>query len=50
MKKKLYHLPGYYDIVFSYDLSGEIQFFTRWFNTYADFEVRRILEPACGCG
>ena len=50
MDKKLYYLPGYYDIAFSYDISGEIQFFANCFSTYADFEVRRILEPACGSG
>jgi SAM-dependent methyltransferase len=50
MEKKLYYLPGYYDIAFSYDLSGEIQFFTRCFHTHADGEVKRILEPACGSG
>jgi 2-polyprenyl-3-methyl-5-hydroxy-6-metoxy-1,4-benzoquinol methylase len=50
MEKKLYYLPGYYDLAFSYDVSGEITFFIRCFDTYADFDVRRILEPACGCG
>ena len=50
MDKKLYYLPAYYDIAFSYDLSGEVQFFTHCFSTYADFDVRQILEPACGSG
>ncbi len=50
MDKKLYYLPGYYDIAFAYDLSGEIRFFTKCFKNYADFTVRRILEPACGSG
>jgi SAM-dependent methyltransferase len=50
MEKKLYYLPGYYDLAFSYDVSGEVTFFTRCFDTYADFNVRRILEPACGSG
>ena len=50
MEKKLYYLPGYYDIAFSYDVSGEIRFFTHCFQTHADLAVRRILEPACGSG
>lgn len=50
MDKKLYYLPDYYDIAFSYDISGEIEFFANCFSTYADFDVRRILEPACGSG
>ena len=40
VEKKLYDLPGYYDIAFSYNLSGEIPFFTRCFQTYADGEVK----------
>jgi SAM-dependent methyltransferase len=50
MDKKLYYLPGYYDLAFSYDVSGEIKFFAECFKRYADFGVRRILEPACGSG
>ncbi|MDI6810533.1 MAG: hypothetical protein QMD80_02455 [archaeon] len=48
MDKRLYYLPGYYDLAFSYDVSGEIKFFAECFKRYADFDVRRILEPACG--
>jgi len=40
MEKKLYYLPGYSDSAFSYDHSGEIPFFTRCFQTYADGEVK----------
>ncbi|RZN34232.1 MAG: class I SAM-dependent methyltransferase [Methanophagales archaeon ANME-1-THS] len=50
MEKKLYHLPGYYDLAFSYDASGEINFFSECFKRYTDFEMRRILKPACGSG
>lgn len=50
MEQKLYYLPGYYDIAFSYDVSGEISFFNHCFEAHADLAVRRVLEPACGSG
>ena len=50
MEKKLYYLPVYYDIAFSYDITGELNFFTACFEAYADIEVSRVLEPACGSG
>jgi SAM-dependent methyltransferase len=50
MEKKLYYLPVYYDIAFSYDITGELHFFTACFETYADIAVSRVLEPACGSG
>lgn len=46
----LYDLPKYYDIAFSRDISGEMEFFINCFKKYANFEVKRILEPACGSG
>jgi len=48
--QKLYSLPKYYDIAFSRDVSKEIEFYIGCFKKYCDFEVRRILEPACGSG
>lgn len=50
MKKKLYNLPEYYDIAFSWELSQEIELFCEFFKKYVCFEVRNILEPACGTG
>ncbi|MBS7287301.1 MAG: class I SAM-dependent methyltransferase [Candidatus Freyarchaeota archaeon] len=47
---KLYCLPKYYDIAFSRDVSKEINFYISCFKKYCSFEVRRILEPACGSG
>ncbi len=46
----LYNLPKYYDIAFSRDVSGEISFYTSCFKKYTNFDVKRILEPACGSG
>ena len=50
MSAKLYDLPQLYDIAFSWDLSQEIDFFKRAFETHVPFPVRHILEPACGSG
>lgn len=50
MKEKLYNLPQYYNIAFSWDLSKEIKLFQELFNKYIPFEVKNILEPACGTG
>lgn len=49
-KPKLYCLPKYYDIAFSRDVSNEINFYISCFKKYCSFEVKRILEPACGSG
>jgi len=48
--KNVYDLPKYYDIAFSWDLSKEIVFFQSLFKKYVPFEVRNILEAACGSG
>ena len=50
MRTRLYDLPEIYDIAFAWDLSREIGFFKRVFETYVPFPVRHILEPACGTG
>ena len=50
MSSKLYDLPQVYDIAFSWDLSREIDFLKRVFETHVSFPVRHILEPACGSG
>ncbi len=47
---RLYDLPEVYDIAFAWDLSQEISFFKRVFETYVPFPVRHVLEPACGTG
>lgn len=49
-KEKLYHLPEYYDIAFSWDISKEIEFLVDLFKRHVPFEVKNILEPACGTG
>jgi SAM-dependent methyltransferase len=50
MKNKLYNSPEYYDIAFSWDITREIEFFAKLFRKYVPFEVKRVLEPACGTG
>lgn len=46
----LYNLPKYYDIAFSRDVSSEIEFYINCFKKYCSFDVKTILEPACGSG
>ncbi|MEW5803050.1 MAG: class I SAM-dependent methyltransferase [bacterium] len=50
MDTSFYNLPLYYDIAFSRDVSREVEFFIDCFQKYAAFEVKNILEPACGSG
>ena len=50
MKEKLYNLPKYYDIAFSWDISRETTIFRELFKRHAPFKVKNILEPACGTG
>ena len=50
LRSRLYDLPKIYDVAFSWDLTAEIDFFNRVFVIHVPFEVRRILEPACGTG
>jgi len=45
-----YDFPKYYDMAFTRDVKSDVSFFNRCFQKYADLEVRRILEPACGPG
>ncbi len=47
---ELYNHPEIYDIAFSWNLSEEIRFFKRVFETHVPFPVKHILEPACGTG
>ncbi|MDE2890432.1 MAG: class I SAM-dependent methyltransferase [Gemmatimonadota bacterium] len=47
---ELYNHPEIYDIAFSWDLSEEVRFFRRVFETHLPFPVNHILEPACGTG
>ena len=47
---RLYDIPEVYDIAFAWDLSQEIDFFKRLFETYVPFPVHHVLEPACGTG
>ncbi len=50
MKKKLYDLPKYYNIAFSWDNSNEIDLLQMIFEKYVPYEVKNILEPASGSG
>ena len=50
MQAKLYSLPEIYDIAFFWDISQEIEFLGTLFKRYVPFEVKHILEPACGTG
>ena len=47
---ELYNHPEIYDIAFSWNLSEEIRFFKRVFETHVPFMVKEVLEPACGTG
>lgn len=46
----LYDLPAVYDVAFGWDISQEVEFFRSLFARHVPFEVKRILEPACGTG
>jgi SAM-dependent methyltransferase len=48
--QELYGLPEYCDIAFSWDLTRDIEIFRRFFRRLVPFEVRSVLEPACGTG
>jgi len=50
MDTSFYNLPLYYDVAFSRDVSKEVAFFIDCFKKYAVFEVKNVLEPACGSG
>ncbi len=50
LKEDLYYLPKYYDVAFSWDISSEIEFFCEVFKKHVPFDVKNILEPACGTG
>ncbi len=49
-EEKLYALPEYYDVAFSWDLCREIGLFREIFERHVPFKVEHILEPACGTG
>ena len=46
----LYDFPQYYDLVFGSDWTAELQFLQRCFERFAQVEVQRVFEPACGTG
>jgi SAM-dependent methyltransferase len=46
----LYKLPKYYHIAFLRDLEPEIRFFEQCFKKYVPFQVKHVIEPACGTG
>lgn len=50
MKERLYNLPKYYDIAFSWDISRETTMFRELFKRHTPFKVKNVLEPACGTG
>ena len=50
MKEKLYNLPEYYDVAFSWDIASEINLLHTCFNNHVIFPVKTILEPGCGTG
>ena len=45
-----YNFPKYYDLAFTRNLISDIVFFQNCFKQFASFEVKRVLEPACGPG
>ncbi|MCG8586509.1 MAG: class I SAM-dependent methyltransferase [Pirellulales bacterium] len=46
----LYDHPEYYDLVFGSDWKAEFDFLRDCFDRYAQREVWRLFEPACGTG
>lgn len=50
VKEHLYDHPKYYDLVFGSDWRAEFDFLGECFELFADREVRRVFEPACGTG
>lgn len=49
-KQIFYKLPEYYDIAFSYDIGHESNIIRNIFKKHAPFDIKKILEPACGTG
>jgi len=45
-----YNYPKYYDMAFSRDIIGDIQFFQKCFTQHTNRDIKRVLEPACGPG
>ena len=45
-----YNFPKYYDLAFTRNVISDIIFFQDCFKQYANVEVKRVLEPACGPG
>ncbi len=45
-----YDYPQYYDLAFQDDTKQEADFFQAAFERYAQGDVQRLLEPACGTG
>lgn len=50
INEHLYDHPKYYDLVFGSDWRAEFDFLVECFEQFADREVRRVFEPACGTG
>lgn len=48
--KKIYNLPIYYDIGWSYNISHDIKILINIFNNHVPYKVKNILEAACGAG
>lgn len=49
-RHQFYDYPKYYDKAFTRDTISDMNFFNKCFQQYCDFEVKRLLEPACGPG
>ncbi|MBN1216878.1 MAG: class I SAM-dependent methyltransferase [Candidatus Lokiarchaeota archaeon] len=47
---RFYELPKYYDLVFKRNIDNDFEFFRSIFRLYCNFDVKRIIEPACGSG
>ncbi len=46
----VYDYPRYYDLVYGADWKAEFDFLCGSFRRYAQCDVRRVFEPACGTG
>ena len=49
-RHQFYEFPKYYDKAFTRDTISDINFFKKCFHHYCDFQIKRLLEPACGPG
>lgn len=50
VSESIYDHPKYYDLVFGADCAAELQFIRKCGERFAEGEVHKLFEPACGTG